>query len=90
MTINLSDFPEYRALIERLDALSEEVRQLKASLPEYVGQQEAERLTGLSRTTLFRERKRLGSLIKWKSDRGPKYLRSSLLAHNQSRVIGGS
>lgn len=87
MTFTLNDFPEWNQLLEELRQLKQEVLELRAALPEWVDQVEAERLTGLSNTTLWRERKNPHSLIQWKSDRGVRYLRSSLIPHNTSRTV---
>ncbi|MDO7854427.1 hypothetical protein [Hymenobacter convexus] len=87
MTFTLNDFPEWKQFLEEFRQLKKEVIELRAALPEWVDQVEAERLTGLSNTTLWRERKNPHSLIQWKQDRGVRYLRSSLIAHNTSRAV---
>ena len=88
LQIQLSDFPEYQELVQVLQTVRAEVADLRHQLPEWVDQVEAERLTGLSDTTLWRERRNPHSLIEWKSDRGVRYLRASLIAHNTSRAVG--
>lgn len=87
LTLRLSDFPEWNKLLGQFQQITAEVQELRASLPEWVDQVEAERLTGLSHTTLWRERKNLHSLIQWKQDRGVRYLRASLIAYNNSRAV---
>lgn len=84
---DLLEIPEFQALVSQQGQLRAEVASLRAQLPDWVDQVEAERLTGLSETTLWRERQNPHSLIKWKSDRGVRYDRASLLAHNASRTI---
>lgn len=86
-SIDLMQFPEFLALCKLVADQGEELRQLKASLPEWVDEAEAQRLTGLSRTTLFRERKSTTSLIRWKQDHGVRYERASLLSYNKSRAV---
>lgn len=87
----------FRGITALLDELRTELRaelraelkaELAAQLPEWVDEHEAQRLTCLSSTTLWRERKNPRSLIVWKSDHGVRYQRASLLAHNHSRAIG--
>lgn len=87
MVLQLSDFPEWKQLVGQFQQLASELRELKAALPDWVEEAEAQRLTGHSRTTLYRERQNPHSLIKWKQDHGVKYERASLLAHNTSRAV---
>ena len=87
LTVDLSQIPEIQDILRQLREVKAEVIELRHALPEWVDQVEAERLTGLSGTTLWRERKNPRSLIKWKQDRGVRYLRSSLIAHNTSRAV---
>jgi len=87
MTISLTDFPEFQHLVGQFQQLSAELREVKAALPQWVDEAEARRLTGLSRTTLYRERQNPHSLIAWKQDHGVRYLRASLLAYNTSRAV---
>lgn len=87
MVLRLTDFPEWNELLTQFQQLRNEVQELRDQLPEWVDQVEAERLTGLSDTTLWRVRKKPGSLIQSKQDRGVRYLRASLIAHNNSRAV---
>ena len=88
MFLSLDQFPEFRALQQRCEGLQQEITQVRALLPAYVPEEEARRMTGLSGTTLWRERRRKGSLIEWKQDHGVRYLRASLLAYNAKRAVG--
>ena len=89
LTIDLTQLPEFQAMQRQIQTMTTQIADLQNALPEWVDQVEAERLTGLSETTLWRERKRPVSLIIWKSDRGVRYLRSSLIDHNNRRTLGG-
>lgn len=87
-TIDFEKDPFMQQLLSRMEAMTEQIRVLEISTPEYVSEEIARRLTGLSGTTLWRERHRPGSLIEWKQDHGVRYLRASLLAYNNSRAVG--
>jgi hypothetical protein len=85
-TFNLKDDPEFQALFKLCQGLKQEVADLRAQLPEWVSEPEAQRLTNLSGRTLLRLRDQ-GKLV-WKQDHGIHYQRASLLAHNAKRAIG--
>jgi len=91
MNTPLGIFEQMQAAIQNMQQgmleLRQEVTELKAALPEYVDEQEAQRLTGASGKTLYRERQNPSSLIVWKKDRGVRYLRSSLLLYNERHTI---
>jgi hypothetical protein len=88
LTIDFEEDPFIKQLLAQIKTMAEQIRMLEISTPVYVPEEVACTLTGLSRTTLWRERKRTGSLIKWKQDHGVRYLRASLLAYNESRAVG--
>ncbi len=69
MLIDLENSPQFVALRELCEANARELLALKALLPAWVREEEAQRLAGLSRSQLYRERHRPGSLIRWKQDR---------------------
>lgn len=86
-TVDLANDPIIKQLLETVQQQTEKIKALEAALPEWVDQVEAERLTSLSNTSLWRARKNPKSFIVWKSDRGVRYLRSSLIDHNNRRVV---
>ena len=87
LTFDLTQFPEFQHLQQQCQQLAEQLREVQAQLPQWVDEVEAQRITGLSRTTMFRERQRPHSLIRWKQDHGVRYERASLIAHNHSRAV---
>lgn len=87
MALDLTDFPEFQLLQRICSELQDQVRELRAGQQQWVHTDEARRITGYSRVTLWRLRQQPGSLIEWKSQGGIRYLRDSLHAHNRSRTI---
>ncbi len=87
MFIDLNEVPEIQQLQRQYQELAAQVQELLAAQTDYVRQEEAQRITGLSYATLWRERNKVDSLIKWKYDHGVYYERASLHAHNQSRAV---
>jgi hypothetical protein len=77
----------FRALEMRFDALLLRVEQLETQQPHWVRETDAQQLTGLSQATLARERKKPATLLVWMSAGGLRYLRSSILAYNEARII---
>lgn len=80
-------FEEFEELRKQVQELQSELAQYRAALPEWVRETEAQQLTGLSQSTLSRERKKPDTLLVWKSVGGLRYLRSSILAYNEARSI---
>lgn len=83
---DLKQVPEFRALLATVEQQGQELKELRAQLPEWVSEPEAQRLTNLSGRTLLRLRNQ--QTISWKHDHGVHYERASLLAHNASRSLG--
>lgn len=83
---DLKRIPEFRALLATVDRQGQELKELRAQLPEWVSEPEAQRLTNLSGRTLLRLRNQ--QVLIWKYDHGVHYQRASLLAHNASRSLG--
>jgi predicted mannosyl-3-phosphoglycerate phosphatase (HAD superfamily) len=88
LTINLSQFPEFQTVLNRLDQQDKEIRALKARQLKWVTDEQAQQITGLSRDTLRRARRAADSVIIWKEDHGLRYDYDSLLAHNARRSLG--
>lgn len=78
---------QHLSLAQKLDAALSRIAALEASQPEWVREEDAQLLTGLSQSTLARERKKPATLLVF-TDSGPlRYLRSSLLAFNEARLL---
>jgi hypothetical protein len=77
----------FRALKMRVKELQLRVDQLEAKQPDWVREEEAQLLTGLSRSTLARERKKPDTPLVWKSAGGLRYLRDSIFTYNEARSI---
>jgi predicted transcriptional regulator len=75
----------FEALRREVAETRAEVKFLKAQLPDWMREHEAQRYTGLSQSTISRERRKPDTLIVWKSEGGVRYLRSSLDAFNEAR-----
>ena len=88
------DFIQYADFVpfmQRMEAMEQELSDLKKNQTEYVSQQEALKITGLKHgQSLKAVRERPGSLIvvkfEGKNNQTPRYLRQSLLDYNQSKV----
>jgi hypothetical protein len=80
-------YEEFAQLRDAFFSLKTEVADLRAKQPEWVREEEAMTLTGLSHSTLARERKNPDTLLVWKSTGGLRYERKSLLAFNEARSI---
>jgi hypothetical protein len=78
---------QFEAMAQRLDKALMRIDRLEAQLPEWIREHEAQLLTGLSQSTLSRERRKPDTEIVWKSEGGVRYLRSSLEAFNEARCI---
>jgi hypothetical protein len=68
------------------DALARLAR-LEAERPEWLREREAQQLTGLSQATLARERKRPTTLLVVTSSGPLRYLRTSVEAFNEARML---
>lgn len=92
MSITLNQLPEVLAQLQQevqeLQYLRQEVAQLRARLPKWVTDEQAQEITGLSRDTLRRARKAAGSVIIYKEDHGLRYDYDSLLQYNERRALG--
>jgi hypothetical protein len=78
---------QHLAQAELLAQALARIARLEASLPEWVREEEAQALTGLSQATLARERKKETTVLEFKTEGGLRYLRRSLLAFNEARSI---
>ncbi len=88
ITIYLSDFPDFQALLARVDQQEREIEALKSRQFKWVTDEQAQQITGLSRGTLRSARKAPDSVIIYKEDHGLRYDYDSLLAHNAKRALG--
>jgi predicted mannosyl-3-phosphoglycerate phosphatase (HAD superfamily) len=80
-------YQDFEALRKEVQELRAEIAHLKAAQPEWVREQEAQQLTGLSQATLARARKRPDTVLVFKTEGGLRYLRDSLLAYNDACCI---
>ncbi len=78
---------QHLSLEEKLEAVLARLARVEAALPEWVREEEAQRITGLSQATLARERKKPDTLLVFKTEGGLRYLRTSLDAYNEARLI---
>ncbi|TVT40661.1 hypothetical protein FNT36_14430 [Hymenobacter setariae] len=74
-------------LVRKYDELLARITKLEAAQPEWLREEEAQRLTGLSQPTLARERKKPDTLLVFKTAGGLRYLRSSVEAFNEARML---
>jgi hypothetical protein len=65
-----------------------ELNKLKSRLIQWVTDEQAQQITGLTRNTLRSARKAADSVIIYKEDHGLRYDYDSLLAHNARRALG--
>lgn len=84
-------YDEFIPFMQRVDAMEQELRELKKNQSEYVSQKEAMKITGFASPQAIKAaRERPGTLIivkkSGKNNQIPQYLRSSLIAHNESKV----
>jgi hypothetical protein len=86
MIIDITQDPAFQQLVAELRELREEVRDLRKLVPSYVPVEQAMELTGLSATSLWRERKKPGTVLVTVQDHGLRYERASLLAYNKLRT----
>jgi hypothetical protein len=78
---------QHLELARKYDELLVRVMRLEAAQPDWLREEEAARLTGLSRSILIRQRKKLDTLLVF-TDSGPlRYLRSSVEAFNEARMM---
>lgn len=87
MVIDLTQDAVIQALQQQCAQMAEQIRELQDCQTEWVNTEEAVRITGLSRVSLWRKRQQLDCLIRWKSDSGVRYERASLHEHNRSRAV---
>lgn len=73
--------------ISQLQALRAEMTELRARLPKWMTDEQAQQITGLSRDTLRRHRQAAGSVIIHQPT-PLRYDYDSLLAHNALRSLG--
>jgi hypothetical protein len=78
---------QHEALAQQLAEALVRIAKLEAAQPEWLREEEAQRLTGLSQPTLARERKKPDTLLVFKTAGGLRYLRSSVEAFNESRML---
>jgi hypothetical protein len=78
---------QFEAVQSQLAEALARLARLEAAQPEWVREQEAQALTGLSQATLAREHKKESTVLVFKTEGGLRYLRSSLLAFNNARSI---
>jgi hypothetical protein len=86
MNIDISQDPVIIKIMAELQEVRQEVGELRKAVPAYVPVEVAMSITGLSATSLWRERKKPGSVIKSKQDHGLRYERASLLVYNKTRT----
>lgn len=84
--IDLTQYAAFQKLEQQCQQLLQRLDTVESKLPEWVDGTEACRITGVSRPTLGRERKKAVSFIVWKEDHGVHYLRSSLLSYNNRHI----
>jgi hypothetical protein len=87
MSYTVASAEEVATLRAQVDELKTLVLQMKAAQPEWVREEEARRLTGLSQSTLSRERRKHTTPLVWKTEGGLRYLRSSLDTLNELRSV---
>jgi chaperonin cofactor prefoldin len=85
--IDLTQYAAFQQLQQQYQQLFQRLDTVESKLPEWVDGVEACRITGVSRPTLGRERKKAESFIVWKEDHGIHYLRSSLLSYNNRHIV---
>lgn len=86
LTYDFEEDPFIQKLLAQLQAMAKRISELEASTPAWVTVEVAMEITGLSATSLWRERKKPGAVIKCKQDHGLRYERASLLAYNKTRT----
>jgi hypothetical protein len=78
---------QHLELARKYDNLVARIIKLEAAQPEWIREEEAQRVTGLSQPTLARERKKPDTLVVFKTAGGLRYLRSSVEAFNEARML---
>lgn len=84
--IDLTQYAAFQQLQQLCQQLLQRQDVVESKLPEWVDGVDACRITGVSKATLGRERKKAESFIVWKEDHGIHYLRSSLLSYNNRHI----
>jgi hypothetical protein len=78
---------QFQSVQQQLAQALQRLSRLEAAQPEWLREEEAQQLTGLSQATLARERKKPDTLLVFKTVGGLRYLRSSVEAYNEARTI---
>jgi hypothetical protein len=73
---------QHEDLVRKYDALLARITRLEAAQPDWLCEEDVQRLTGLSQPTLARERKKPDTLLVFKTAGGLRYLRSSVEAYD--------
>jgi uncharacterized protein (UPF0335 family) len=89
-SLQLVQWEQFKPFIDRMERLERELAAVKALQSEWVDTKEALRITGIkSGDTLKRLRERPDAVIvvklEGKTSKQPRYLRSSLIAYNETR-----
>lgn len=85
-TCDFEEDPFIQRLLAQIQELARRVSELEAGASAWVTVEVAMEITGLSATSLWRERKKPDTVIKSKHDHGLRYERASLLAYNKTRT----
>lgn len=78
---------QFEQIQSQLSEALERLAKLEAAQSDWVREEEAQQLTGLSQATLARERKKPDTLIVFKTAGGLRYERASLKAYTEARTI---
>lgn len=78
---------QHEALARQLAEALARIAKLEAAQPDWLREEEAMRLTGLSQSTLIRERKKADTLLVITASGPLRYLRSSVEAFNEQRSL---
>lgn len=78
---------QHEALARQLAEALARIAKLEASQPDWLREDEAMSLTGLSRSTLIRERKKANTLLVVSSSGPLRYQRASVDEFNQARTL---
>lgn len=86
LTYDFEEDPFIQKLLAQIQDLVQRVSELEVGTAAWVTVEVAMEITGLSATSLWRERKKPDTVIKCKQDYGLRYERASLLAYNKTRT----
>jgi len=87
MSYQVASAEEVATLRAQVAELTTRLARVEATRPEWVREEEAQQLTGLSQATLARQRKKPDTLLVFKTQGGLRYERRSLEAFNEARSI---